>query len=60
VREARAVGLLPFAVTIDDEAAEVMPQLFGRHAYARVRRPQDLAARLPQVYAQLTRQAQGA
>jgi len=60
VREARAAGLLPFAVTIDDEAAAVMPQLFGRHGFARVRRPQDLASRLPQVYAQLTRQAQGA
>ena len=60
VREARAAGLLPFAVTIDDEAAAVMPQLFGRQGFARVRRPQDLAARLPQVYAQLTRQAHGA
>ena len=59
VREARAAGVLPFAVTIDSEAAAVMPQLFGQQGFAHVRRPQDLGSRLAQVYAQLTRQARG-
>jgi nitric oxide reductase NorD protein len=60
VREARAAGVLPFAVTIDEQAADYLPQLFGQQGFARVRRPQDLVGRLAQVYAQLTRQARGA
>ena len=57
VREARAQGVLPFAVTIDEEAADYLPALFGQDGFARVRRPRDLVGRLAQVYARLTRQA---
>jgi nitric oxide reductase NorD protein len=59
VREARAAGLLPFAVTIDEQAADYLPQLFGAQGFALVRRPRELTGRLAQVYAQLTRQVRG-
>jgi nitric oxide reductase NorD protein len=59
VREARAAGLQPFAVTIDEESAEVLPHLFGQGGFAVVRRPQDIVARLPQIYARLTRPGAG-
>ena len=55
VQEARAAGLLPFCVTIDEQAHDYMPLLFGRQGYALVRRPQELAQRLTQVWAQLVR-----
>jgi nitric oxide reductase NorD protein len=57
VRQARAAGVLPFAVTIDEEAADYLPALFGQDGFAQVRRPRDLVGRLAQVYARLTRQA---
>ncbi len=57
VHEARGAGLLPFAVTIDEEAADYLPQLFGSGGFALVRRPRDLVGRLAQVYARLTRHA---
>lgn len=59
VREARAAGVLPFAVTIDAQAAAYLPQLFGQDGFAVVRRPRELVGRLAQVYARLTRQARG-
>ncbi|MBH9552109.1 nitric oxide reductase activation protein NorD [Inhella gelatinilytica] len=55
VQEARAAGLLPFAVSIDETAPEVLPALFGDKAWAWVRRPEDLPLRLAALYGQLTR-----
>jgi nitric oxide reductase NorD protein len=61
VREARQAGLLPFALTIADDAAAVMPLLFGSTCgqggggWARVQRPEDLPRRLAGLYAQLLR-----
>lgn len=55
VQEARAQGLTPFAVTIDDAGHDYLPYLFGRQGYALVHRPRDLAQRLAAVYSQLTR-----
>ena len=62
VREARRAGLIPFAVSIDAEAGEVLPGLFGstggqrgQGGWAWVRRPQELAPRLSTLYAQLMR-----
>lgn len=55
VREARAAGLLPFCVTIDADAHDYLPHLFGAQGYALVHRPQDLVRRLALVYAGLTR-----
>jgi nitric oxide reductase NorD protein len=61
VREARRAGLLPFALTIADDAAAVMPQLFGSATgaagggWARVQRPDELPRRLAGLVAQLRR-----
>lgn len=55
VRAARAAGLVPFCVTIDEQAHDYLPQLFGRRGWALVRRPQQLVQRLAAVHAALTR-----
>jgi nitric oxide reductase NorD protein len=55
VHEARAAGLLPFCLSIDEEAHDYLPHLFGRGGWAQVRRPAELPARLAAVYARLTR-----
>lgn len=53
--EARARGIVPFCVTIDREGAGYLPHLFGPAGYAVIRKPEELPARLPLFYAQLTR-----
>ncbi|MDT7838695.1 nitric oxide reductase activation protein NorD [Aquabacterium sp. OR-4] len=55
VQAARAAGLLPFAVTIDDRAHDYLPYLFGRQGWLLVRRPAELVRRLPMLQAQLMR-----
>ncbi len=62
VLEARRAGLLPFALTIDADAAQVMPLLFGstggqrgQGGWAQVRRPDDLPGRLAGLYGALLR-----
>jgi len=55
VLECREAGLTPFCVTIDREAHDYLPMLFGQQGYALVRQPQDLVGRLTQVWATLTR-----
>ncbi|MCK0512415.1 nitric oxide reductase activation protein NorD [Aromatoleum buckelii] len=55
VGEARKQGLVPFCVTIDREGAGYLPHLFGPAGYAVIRKPEELPARLPLFYAQLTR-----
>ncbi len=54
ITEARKQGLLPFCVTIDREGASYLPHLFGPAGFAVIRKPEDLPARLPLFYAQLT------
>jgi nitric oxide reductase NorD protein len=54
VHEARAAGLHPFCITIDEQAADYLPYLFGSEGYALVHRPQDLVKRLTQVVATLS------
>ena len=56
VQAARAAGLTPFCVTIDEAAQAYLPQLFGQHGYAMVHRPQDLVQRLAAVHSRLARQ----
>ncbi len=53
--EARRMGLRPFCVTIDERAADYLPHLFGGAGYLVIRKPSELPARLPLLYAQLTR-----
>jgi nitric oxide reductase NorD protein len=56
VLEARRKGLQPFCVTIDARADEYLPHLFGNGGFVVIKRPEELPGRLPQLYAQLTRQ----
>ncbi|HNQ75284.1 MAG TPA: nitric oxide reductase [Pseudothauera hydrothermalis] len=55
VMEARRAGLSPFCVTIDREGAGYLPHIFGPAGFAVIRKPEELPARLPLFYAQLTR-----
>ncbi len=52
--EARNAGLKPFCVTIDKEGEGYLPHLFGPAGFTVIRKPEDLPARLPMLYAQLT------
>ena len=54
LREARQQGLRPFCVTIDNEANEYLPHLFGASGFAVIRKPEDLPKELPLLYAQMT------
>ncbi|MDA0188783.1 MAG: nitric oxide reductase [Proteobacteria bacterium] len=56
IMEARRMGLQPFCVTVDREAGDYLPWLFGPAGYTVIRKPEELPARLPLLYAQLTRQ----
>ena len=55
VLEARRAGVTTFALSIDAEAGEAMPRLFGDKGWAWVRRPEELPTRLAALYAQLSR-----
>jgi len=54
VLEARREGLLPFCITIDREAGDYLPYMFGANGYTLIHQPQQLPFRLPQLYRQLT------
>ena len=54
LHEARQQGLRPFCVTIDNEANEYLPHLFGASGFAVIRKPEDLPKELPLLYAQMT------
>jgi len=56
IHQARRQGLVVFGVTIDAQAQQYFPQLFGRHGYSIVARPAGLATALPRIYRQLIRQ----
>ena len=57
VQEARAAGLLPFCLSIDEEAHAYLPHLFGKQGWAHVCRPAELPVRLAAVYARLVQGA---
>lgn len=54
LHQARQQGLRPFCVTIDTEANEYLPHLFGAGGYAVIRKPEELPKELPLLYAQMT------
>lgn len=54
LHEARLQGLYPFCVTIDQEAGDYLPHLFGPGNYVVIRRPDELPRQLPLLYARLT------
>jgi nitric oxide reductase NorD protein len=43
-------------VTVDHEGGAYLPYIFGAAGFTVIRKPEDLPARLPLLYAQLTRQ----
>ncbi len=55
VLEARRAGVLPFCITIDQEAGDYLPYMFGAGGYTLIDKPQHLPLYLPQLYRQLTR-----
>lgn len=54
IHEARQAGLQPFCVTIDEQAGDYLPHLFGTGGYVMIRRASDLPKELPLLYARLT------
>ena len=53
--EARRLGLHPFCVTIDQEADDYLPYLFGKDGFVLIRHPEDLPRQLLLLYTRLTR-----
>lgn len=54
VRDARRQGIRVFAVTIDSEARQYLPRIFGASGYSIVYHPLQLVAALPAIYRELT------
>ena len=54
VMEARRQCLIAFCITIDKQAGDYLPYMFGAHGFTLIRQPQQLPLRLPQLYRQLT------
>jgi nitric oxide reductase NorD protein len=52
--EARRMGLHPFCVTIDQEADNYLPYLFGKDGFILIRHPEDLPRQLLLLYTRLT------
>ncbi|MCB1776171.1 MAG: VWA domain-containing protein [Candidatus Competibacteraceae bacterium] len=52
--EARRAGLYPFCVTIDQEADDYLPYLFGKDGFVLIRHPEDLPRQLLLLYTRLT------
>jgi len=52
--EARRDGIHPFCVTIDDEAAEYLPHMYGAANYVLVNDVRQLPAKLSDIYRRLT------
>ncbi|GHE83888.1 nitric oxide reductase activation protein NorD [Thalassotalea profundi] len=55
ISEAHKLGIKPFCITIDQEAEDYLPYLFGVDGYTVIHKPSQLPIRLPQLYYQLTR-----
>ena len=53
VLEARREDVRVFGVTIDRQAGQYIPRLFGRGSYAIVQRPEHLSLALPNIYRQI-------
>lgn len=52
--EAKHAGLVPFCITIDRDAKDYLPYLFGSKGYIQLKDAQQLPTELPLLYAQLT------
>lgn len=54
VLQARKDGLQVFCVTIDEQAEDYLPHLFGAHHYVLIRHAEELPKELPLLYMRLT------
>lgn len=54
ILEAKQKGLTPFCITIDTNANDYLPYLFGSQSFCIIKRPQDLCTELPKIYLNLT------
>ncbi|WP_375723572.1 VWA domain-containing protein [Arcobacter sp. KX21116] len=55
IEEVKKKGIIPFCITIDMDAKEYLPYLFGHNAYAVIRDPKKLPKVLPEIYMNLTK-----
>ncbi|HLD22667.1 MAG TPA: VWA domain-containing protein [Sulfuricurvum sp.] len=55
IEEVKKKGITPFCITIDIEAKEYLPYLFGRNSYALIRDAKKLPKVLPEIYMNLTK-----
>ena len=56
IKEAEHEGIIPFCLTVDSDANDYLPRLFGRGNYAVVSGADKLAKSLPDLYARIVRQ----
>lgn len=54
IAEANRLGIKPFCITIDQDAEDYLPYIFGNGSFTVIKRPNQLPLRLPQLYHQLT------
>lgn len=54
ILEARRAGLHPFCITIDEEAGDYLPYIFGSNGYVLIHNPLQLPKQLMRLYIQLT------
>ncbi len=54
VLEAKRAGIQPICITIDQQASNYLPHLFGAEAYVVIHRPSQLPKLLPMIYARMT------
>ena len=52
--EAEKMGLQPFCVTIDEQAEDYLPYLFGQRSFVVVKNAEELPRKLPLLYIRLT------
>ena len=55
IEEVKQKGITPFCITIDIDAKEYLPYLFGRNSYAVIRDAKKLPKVLPEIYMNLTK-----
>jgi len=54
ILDAKKLGLKPFCITIDQQAEDYLPYIFGHDSFTVISNPTQLPIRLPQLYHQLT------
>ncbi|MFT5662108.1 MAG: nitric oxide reductase NorD protein [Sulfurimonas sp.] len=55
IEDARKLGIIPFCITIDLEAKEYLPYLFGRTGYTLVKDSKNLPKAITEIYINLTK-----